>query len=172
MSTPPGGEWFFEHGGERISAPTWFTFLLKMKDLMARHGIEGTPLDVAAAFMCPQMPEWFCTSGGVKVTSSDRAKANAKPYFGMYVSTPTDVASRLSACARCPRHQRTVCLTCTGVLDWIARSFGGRRPRLPEDRMSGICSCAETYESVVASVDPRGLPEWKDVPDCCWRNRR
>ena len=67
-------------------------------------------------------------------------------------------------------HRRTVCLTCTGVIDWTVRSFGGRRPRLPEDRMSGMCGCAETYESVVASVDPRELPVWDGVPGSCWRN--
>ena len=170
MSTPPGGEWFFEHGGERVSAPTWFTFLPKLKGLMARHGLKGAPLDVAAAYMCPHMPSWFCDAGGVKVTSSERARENARQYFRMHVSNPRDIAARLAACAACPMHRRTVCLTCTGVIDWTVRSFGGRRPRLPEDRMSGMCGCAETYESVVASVDPRELPVWDGVPGSCWRN--
>lgn len=172
MATPPGGEYFFEHGDERISARTWGEFLPKLKELMARRGIQGAPRDVAAGYMCPRLPPWFCTSGGVAVTSTDAARAAARPYFGMHVVPPQEAARRMSVCRTCPMHSRTVCLTCTGIAQWALASFGGRRPSLPEDRMSGICRCAGTFEMVAASVDARGLPRWKDVPEGCWRNAR
>lgn len=168
---PPGGEFFFEHGGERISARTWFEFLPKMQDMIAKHGLHGTPLDLAAQYMCPRIPSWYCTSGGVPVLSTDAARAAAKPYFGKNVVTPSEIASRMAVCRSCPRHERTVCLTCTGIASWAVSSFGGRRPALPEDRMSGVCRCAGTFDMVVASVDSRELSGWKDVPDTCWRNK-
>jgi hypothetical protein len=171
MQDPPGGEWFFEHAGERISDRTWPGFLSKMISLMDRHGIQGLPRDVAAAYMCPHLPDWFCTSGGVKTVSTDKAREIAAPYFIKHLTTYPEIMRRLDICRKCPRHNRNVCLTCTGVLDWIIRSFGEkRRKRIPEDRLSGICTCAGTFESVVASVDRSELPEWKDVPENCWRN--
>ena len=171
MLTPPGGEYFFEHGGERVPARHWHEFLPKLKDVMARHGIGGTPLDVAAAHMCPHLPSWFCNSGSAaRDFPADRARAAARPYFAMQAVTPSEIARRLAICRSCPMHSRTVCLTCTGIASWILASFGGRRPSLPEDRLSGICRSAKTFEMAAASVDARGLPEWDDVPDCCWRN--
>lgn len=171
MLTPPGGEYFFEHEGERVSARHWLEFLPKLKDVMARHGIKGTPLDVAAAHMCPHMPSWFCTSGGVRDFPVATARAEARQYFSKQVVTPSEIARRLEVCRTCPKHSRTVCLTCTGIASWILSSFGGRRPSLPDDKMSGICRCANTFEMAAASVDARGLPKWDDVPDCCWRNK-
>lgn len=170
MVPPPGGEFFFEHGGERISARTWPEFLPKMRDMISRHGLTGTPLDLAARHMCPKLPAWYCTEGGVQVTSTDIARANARDLFSRHVVNPAEIARRLSVCRACPKHSRTVCLTCTGISQWILSSFGGRRPPLPEDRMSGMCGCAKTFEMAAASVDVRGLPEWKDTPATCWRN--
>lgn len=169
MQTPPGGEWFFEHGGERVSDTSWPRFLPKLLDIMRRHKLTGAPRDVAAAYMCPHMPDWFCTAGGVKVTGADSARKAAQPYFSKHLVPYNVMIQRLAKCRECPRHSRSVCLTCTGILDWIGRSFGSRRTSLPDDRLSGICTCAGTFESVITSVDSKELPEWSDVPECCWR---
>lgn len=171
MMTPPNGEYVFEHGGERIAARTWIEFLPLMKGLMARQGLTGSPVSLAAAYMCPFLPDWFCTSGGVKTVPMDSARKAASPLFKLHVVTPAETVRRLEACRACPCHSRQVCLTCTGIASWILSSFGGRRPALPDDRISGICTCAGTFEMAVASVDERELPAWTDVPDCCWRNR-
>lgn len=172
MIDPPNGEFYFEHGGERISAPTWSRFLPLMRDLQRRHHLAGSPYDLAARHMCPHLPSWYCTEGGVRVTSTETAKANAAPLFPKHVVTPVEIQRRMDVCRTCPKHVRTACLTCTGAARWIYASFGGRRPRLPEDRMSGMCACADTYEAVVASVDARELPAWKDVPETCWRKSK
>lgn len=171
MQTPPNGEWVFEHEGERISDVSWPRFHSKLMDLMMRHRIHGLPRDIAAEYMCPFLPEWFCTSGGVKVTGSDVARANAKPYFSKHLVSYDEMIARQEVCRNCPKHSRNVCLTCTGILNWIVNSFGGRRKQIPDDRMSGMCACAKTFAAVVTSVDARELPEWEDVPDNCWRKR-
>ena len=169
MMTPPCGEYFFEHSGERVSARTWREFLPKMRGMIAKYKLVGTPLDLAAQYMCPQLPSWFCTAGGVRDTPVDVARKEARPLFAKHVVAPQEIARRLAVCQTCPRHKRTVCLTCTGIASWIRESFGGRRPPLPEDRMSGVCGCADTFEMALASVDARELPEWKDQPAKCWR---
>ena len=171
MCPPPGGMFYLEVGGERVEAPDWFQMRRLAAALLARHGDERTPEDAVAAFMCPDMPSWYCTSGGRPTVLSAEARENAKAYFGRQLVTPAEMARRLAVCRSCPRHSRNICLTCTGHHAWLLAGFGNRRPRLPEDSLSGVCMAAKTFEIAPTSVDGP-LPAWDDVPDCCWRNER
>lgn len=171
MCPPPTGEFFFEHGGERVSAPTWNDFFPKMQAFMRKHGLGGAPEDLAASYMCPHLPDWYCTKGGIHVPGLKESRDRAVPYFARHVVPYDEIIRRLAVCRTCPKHSRNVCLTCTGALDWVVGRFGGRRKRLPDDTPSGTCLAAGTFESVVASVDMRGVPAWEGTPDNCWRNK-
>lgn len=163
---PPGGEFFFSHDGEEIREKNWFLFKPKMLDLMKRHGLQGSSEELVAAYMCPSMPDWYCTEGGVKTVRLDEAKRNAEQYFSSYLADNEVIKERLAVCRKCQKHSRTFCMTCTGLLRWISAKFGGRRKKVPGDELSGICTCCDTFESVVCSVEK----PWTlgDAPDNCW----
>lgn len=171
MCPPPGGVFYFEAGGARVEAPDWHRMRKLVVPILERTGDSRTPEEAVAVFMCPDMPSWYCTVGGRKTVMSTEARENARPYFSMYLVPPDEMARRLSVCRTCPKHNRNVCLTCTGHHQWLLAGFGGRRPRLPEDSMSGICLAAKTFEIAPTSV-AGDLPEWDDVPECCWRNAK
>lgn len=173
MTPPPGGKFFYELNGERVEAHTWVEMKPKVEALMAKHGVTGYADVLVAEFMCPHMPSWYCT-GVTRRTSVTKSVAldEAKKYYGRDMLTFDQIAERLRICTACKMHEREVCLTCTGVLKHIKAMFGGRRPRLLEDDLSGICACAKTFEAVIASVDLTGVGEWPEVPENCWRNRK
>ena len=169
---PPTGEFFLERDGDRISARTWAEFFPKVVAFMRKHGLSGAPEDVVADHMCPYLPDWYCNGGGYRQVTMKEARDGAERYFGMHVVPYDAIIRRLAACRACPMHDRSVCLTCTGALDWIASRFGRRRHRIPDDVPSGICRAAKTFESVVATVDLRGCDAvWDGCPDTCWRNK-
>ena len=169
LSVPPGGKFFYEHEGERIEASTWSEMLPKMQDLMKRHGLTGFCEDHVAEYMCPHMPSWFCFGSSARqITSVKDARKNAIPYYSKPLVTFDKLSERMRICHDCPKHERDVCLTCTGILSQIMISFGGRRVRVPEDNLSGVCGCAKTFEAVIASVEHDGEP-WPDAPEGCWR---
>lgn len=171
----PVGRWFYEVGGERVEGPTWYSIQHRVEALMAKHGVQGDPETVVAEYMCPQLPEWFCRGvGPARANAVRRQEAldNAVKFFKMPVVPPMEIERRLEICRRCPRHEGAVCLTCTGILDWIKRAFGGRRPSVDMDKISRMCSCERTFESVLASVDFGDAAPPDDAPDSCWRKEK
>lgn len=168
---PPGGEYFCVVDGEKVSDRYWCRLRPRVAELMRRRGVPGTPEELTAASMCPYMPDWFCSgvSAG-HVVRLHEARDEAKSYFSRRVVTFDEVSRRLRICSSCPMHDRTICLSCTGLLGWIGDRFGGRRVSVPEDRMSGTCRCARTFSAVVSSVEysPDEAP-WEDTPETCWR---
>lgn len=171
----PVGRWFYEVGGERVEGPTWYAIQHRVEDMMARHGVTGNPEEVVAAYMCPQMPEWFCRSDepdNPDVVRRQEALDKAVPYFNRPVVPPMEIERRIEICRRCPKHQGSICLTCTGILDWINRGFGGRRVSVDMDKVSRTCSVARTFESVVATVDFGSEPPPDGTPPNCWRNEK
>lgn len=171
MCPPPGGKFYFELNGERVEARDWITMRALVASLLERHGVKALPEAVVAEFMCPDMPDWYCTEGGRKTFTMKEAREKAVPYFKKNLVPYDDMIRRLAVCRACPKHDRNVCLTCTGNLQWISDRFAGRRRRIPDDNMSGICRSAATFESVVTSIDGAELPEWTDVPETCWRKQ-
>ena len=171
MCPPPGGKFYFELEGERVEARDWFTMRGLVVALFEKHGVKAVPEDAVAAFMCPDMPDWYCTEGGRKTFTMKEAREKSAQYFSKNLVPYDEMVRRLAICRSCPRHDRNVCLTCTGNLQWIVDRFAGRRRRLPDDDMSGICRSAAAFESVVTAVEKDELPEWTDVPDTCWRKQ-
>lgn len=172
MCPPPGGKFYFELNGERVEARDWFTMRGLVTALFERHGVKAVPEDAVAVYMCPDMPDWYCTEGGRKTFTMKEARTNAVPYFQKNIVPYDEMVRRLAVCRQCRQHDRNVCLTCTGNLQWIAERFQGRRRRIPDDDLSGICRAAATFESVVTAVEASELPEWSGVPDGCWRKKQ
>jgi len=173
MTPPPGGKYFLEIGGERVESHTWADMHGKAAALMQKHGVTGPVEWVVAEYMCPFMPDWYCRGAAGRQVIRDReAWDNAQPYFRMNLVTFDEVSRRLRICSECPKHSREgSCLTCSGILNKILASFGGHRTRVLEDEASGVCTCARTYESVIASVDHEN-DKWTGIPDTCWRNEK
>lgn len=171
MVPPPGGEYFCMSGDIRISGPDWHSFRPRVAEFMMARGISGSPEQFVAACMCPYMPDWYCVNVfGSRPVRMDEAKREALKWFGRMVVPFDEVQRRLAVCAVCPKHRRSFCMTCSGVLPWICSGFGGRRVKVPEDALAGMCESARTFESVVTSVDfKKGEPCWEDAPDTCWR---
>jgi hypothetical protein len=172
--TPAGGEYFFEHNGDSFRTRSYNDAIVKTKAIMAKHGITGIAESVLAEYMCPHMPDGFCTKGyGNKVFTLDKLKQTAESYFKLPLATFDVVDKRIETCLNCPKHSRTFCLTCVGALDWIRSGFRNARRILPVDAYTGTCKCAGTFAAVVASVDKDHLPEWTEAqtPETCWRNQ-
>lgn len=174
MTPPPGGFFFYELNGERVQARLWPDMEPMVRALMQKHGVVGSPAAVVSEFMCPSMPDWYCSGPNLRhVLRIPEIRENAGPYFHKQI-VPFDVVSRrLRCCQQCPKHTRNFCLTCTGLSDWIMVSFNNRRTRVPEDQASGTCECAKTLEAVIATVDYADSdPVWDGVPDTCWRKTK
>lgn len=169
---PPGGEYFFEYEGESFRTRDYEDAIRKTRDIMARHGrATAYAPSVLAEFMCPYMPDGFCTKNyGNKRFTVDEAREAAMPYFKLPVVPFDEIERRMLVCQRCPKRSRTFCVSCLGVLPWMQSLFRGARRLMPIDRYSGVCGCAGTFDAVVSSVDAEALPAWKEEPpDTCWR---
>jgi hypothetical protein len=173
FTRPPSGQYTYELDGQCVAGRTYYEFAARVTDL---HNRLGKPLtedvDIAIArYLCPQLPDGYCSQASqVKMLSMDSVKAIAGPYF-LKNMEPRDITeARLSICANCPCNSRSVCLSCTGLDTWMRTNFRNRRDRLPQDAGVGICVCAETLASVVATVAyDAAEPVWNNTPDTCWR---
>lgn len=177
MTPPPGGKFFYEVNGERVEAATWPEMQPKAAALMAKNGIEGPVEWAVASYMCPSMPDWYCRGVAGRTVVRDReAVVAAEQYFRKPLVPFDTVSDRLRACSECQKHSREgACITCSGRLAWILARFGGRRfrPKVLEDELSGVCTCARTFEAVIASVSYGEDEEcWEGAPDTCWRKKR
>lgn len=172
MVPPPGGEYFCMVGDDRISGTDWHAFRPRVVEFMRAHGVDGSPELFVAGCMCPYMPDWYCRGVfGSRPVRMDEARRNAPEWFRRLVVPFDTVQCRLAVCVKCPRHNRSFCMTCTGLMPWICRGFGGRRVKVPEDALSGMCECARTFAAVVASVEyGKEEPRWEGIPETCWRN--
>ena len=173
MTPPPGGKYFLEINGERVEDTNWPMMHQKAAALMAKHGVTGPVEWAVAEYMCPYMPDWYCRGVvGRTVIRDKEAWDRAQKYFRMNLVTFEEVSRRLRVCQDCPKHSReNGCVTSSGILQKILSAFGGHRVRVLEDEASGICTCARTYEAVVASV-VHDKDIWEGVPDTCWRKSK
>jgi len=170
---PPCG-FYFESHGERVFGKTFVSIEPKVRKLMDKYGLSGTPEMVVAAYMCPRLddPARYCRGQYVEVphVTASEAFSNSLPYCRKNVVPFDKIARRETACIKCPKHRRDWCPTCTGHPDRLNVEMGGRRPSIPEDKMTGVCDCARAYEYAIASVE-YGQDEqvWEGAPGTCWR---
>lgn len=171
-TVPPGGAWFFQLGDDRVFNPVYDIALRQVAAILKKYN-DPRPADQALAeFMCPHMPAWFC-AGPVQhspVIYGKDAAAAAPTYLARKLVPADMITRRMEACQMCPKHRRDFCLHCTGWDAQIREWFGFKRPELPVDDASGCCSCARTFEMVIASVEyGKDDPVWEGAPETCWR---
>lgn len=170
---PPGG-YFCEIHGERVTGRTFIEIEPKVRALMHKYNIPGLPESVVAAYMCPKLddPGRFCRGEVVPVahTRAKEAFENSIPYTKKHVVPFDKIERREALCTKCPMHQRHWCPTCSGHPARLSDMFGGKRPDLPVDKVTGVCECAKAYEYAVTSVE-YGKDEkiWEGAPETCWR---
>ena len=171
---PPGGAWFFQMGDDKVASPVYEIALKGVGEILAKHGVKTPAPQALAEFMCPHMPPGFC-AGPVAhspAITGKMAADKAERYFYRRLVPVDEVMRRMDVCLRCKAHRRDFCLSCAGWPSWISGKFNNRRPVLPVDTASGCCSCAGTFEAVIASVEyDKDEAVWEGAPETCWRRQ-
>lgn len=172
-ATPAGGCYEYSADGKTfVTDKSIFGISKKAVELRVALGLEihGDPFTYVMEYMCPHLPNGFCTSpSAVKNVQADEVKAATARLFQMPCVTSEIIERRMAACVSCPRQlTRGFCMGCSGLLDWVYRSFNGRRPRLPPDLATGVCSESLELVAASASVDRPAVPGDR-FPETCWR---
>ena len=173
MSAPPGGVWFWQDHDHSFSSPNLEIVAGEVGRVLRAMGDRRDPEQAVFEYMAPRMPRGWATgyTGPARQTLSS-AVLNARPYFSRPVDRVDRIMARMDACARCPKRERPFCLTCHGIPQMVYGEFDGRRGPVPQDRFSGVCTCAGTFDMVVASVMYGDGAVWPDTPSTCWRLQR
>ena len=175
MSSPPGGVYEYAVGDKIVTDRYMSGIAAKAKALRIEAGLpaEGDCFRYVMDYMCPRLPDGFCTTPStVKYLQADKVKLRTIPLFSLPCATADVVDKRLMACVACPHNiKRGFCVTCTGLLTWVYRGFGGRRPGLPGDQATGACAVDEVMVAAAVSVDGAPLREDAVYPPGCWRDK-
>ena len=169
---PPTGSYEYECGGVFLSSKSRIEICNKVSDLRRSQGLPvvGDPLRYVMEYMCPRLPDGFCTgASSIKNLRADEVKAATARLFPLPCVPVDEIERRLSVCLTCKKHvTRGFCMGCSGLIDWIYKGFGGRRNRLPPDSATGVCPCSLELVAASAAVD---RPQTADAsyPDGCWR---
>lgn len=171
-ATPPIGCYEYECGGEYVSSRSKREICNKVSALRKALGlpVHGDPFRYVMEYMCPRMPNGFCTEpSAVQTIKGDDVKRVTARLFDQPCVTSDEIERRLTVCMSCGGHvTRGFCMGCSGLIDWIYKGFGGRRGKLPPDSASGVCSYSLELEAASASVDRPQVPG-DAFPDNCWR---
>lgn len=167
---PPSGYYEYSEGGQTVSARTRTAIATLASDLRRRLGLPtvGDPFRYVMAYMCPRLPDGFCTerSDNTYIKAAEVRSATAR-LFGSKTVTTDEIERRLSICLRCPSHvTRGFCMGCSGLLEWVYKGFSGMRPKLPPDPATGVCRVSLELVAASATAD---LPKSDGYPDGCWR---
>lgn len=173
-ATPPGGCYEYSLDGQTlVSGRSRFDITAKARRLREAAGLPviGDPFRYVMEYMCPRLPSGFCTTPSkVKSLRIQEVKDNTAKLFSARCATTDVIESRMVACVSCPMQTRQgFCVDCSGLLDWMYRGYGGRRPPLPEDRILGVCACDVVLAAAGATVAARPLTDGAEYPDACWR---
>lgn len=173
FSTPPSGCYEYGLDGAVVSDRYRSGICAKVRDLRASKGLEtlGDGFSYVMEYMCPSLPDGFCTApSNVKYLQAEEVKARTMTLFSLPCATLDVVSRRLSVCVSCPKNiVRGFCLSCTGLLSWIYRGYGGRRPACPADVATGACACDRMLTAAVATAAAFPLTEGAGYPEGCWR---
>lgn len=171
--------YFFELNGERVEGRHFCDIENRVRAMLRKAGMTCTAEEAVAAYMCPRIQEagWACKGMPVgsrpHILPADALRNSVTAVAGRHVVPFDEIERRIRICLGCQKHTREYCVTCTGHLERIMAMFSGKRPRVPEDSGSGICTCAKAYESAIASVDFKNSESvWEGVPDTCWRKSK
>lgn len=172
-STPPGGTYECCVGDDCVSSRNRYEACRLVRDLRRRHGLPviGDGMRYIMEFMCPRLPDGYCNRpSGIKRLLVDDVKRDTAALFQLRCAPSDDIERRMEICSACDCHtRRGFCVDCTGLLDWIYRSYGPRRGRLPADNALGVCLCDGVLAAAGATPAERPLKAGAAYPGGCWR---
>ena len=170
MTTPPGGEWFWEDRDVFIHSRSYHDVIDAMRRHFREKGITKDPAEALADYMCPRMPRGFChgRSDDPVLTLDQIVRNTIDLCRGLPLEMVDTVRRRLEKCAACDMCDHPVCVTCRGVDKRIYEAFGGRRAPLDADRKSGVCRVCGAF--VMGLVSVRHDKALEGAPESCWRN--
>ena len=177
-ATPPTGCYEYSVGGETVTSRSRMGISGMALALRAKHGLEsvGDGFSYVEEYMCPFLPNGYCTEPStVNPVRIEEVKVRTAAVFGMTCATSDVISERLAICAACPGHvTKGFCMgSCSGLLEWIYKGFGGRRGRLPADFGMGVCPHDLMFVVALATLDFSNYPPRRGeaYPSGCWRTQ-
>lgn len=175
-STPPGGWYEYAVEGEVIRDRSRFRIAAAANKLRAKYGLSQShdPFQFVMEYMCPRLPDGFCSEpSSVRTIRAAEVKLNSAPLMKLPCETYDAIEKRIVKCVECPKHRtQGFCMDCTGILTWVYREYGTRRPQLSIDHMTGVCECELALTVVSASVAGRPPVDGVQYPEGCWRTAK
>lgn len=175
-ATPSGGIYEYAIDGDVVRSKSRSNIGVMANDLRKKHGLPTShdPFIFVMEYMCPRMPNGFCTQpSSIKTIKAAEVKEKSARLFNAPCATSDVIDARLAKCIGCPMHRtRGFCMDCTGMIDWMLRGYGGKRPLLPVDHYTGVCECDLILASVLASAAETPLTEGAKYPEGCWRTAK
>jgi len=173
-TVPPGGAYFYTvpDTGVVFREYSYDLLLSKLADYYNENKL--TPPDnmkaVVEDYMCRFMPETFChgdDDGKPRkkvVTLSTIREETLKIAAGNPRVLPGEAKRRALICSECPRNDRQMCTSCSGLQAWARKLAGKSIEGL--DAVLGVCEIDATALS--AKVHLQDIPDG-DYPENCWR---
>jgi hypothetical protein len=175
-ATPPGGMYEYAIGDDVVRDRSRFRIAELAGKLREKHGLPAShdPFIFVMEYMCPRLPDGACTQPtSIHTIKASVVKANSLPLMKMPCATSDVIEQRICTCVSCPMHRtKGFCMDCTGILDWIYKEFGPRRPQLPVDHATGVCECDLVLAAVSASVADLPPVAGVEYPAGCWRTAK
>lgn len=175
-ATPPGGMYEYAVGDDVVRDKSKTRIGQLANELRAKHGLSQShdPFKFVMEYMCPRLPMGFCDQPStLKTIRASEVKNATASLFKLPCATSDIIEQRMFKCLECPKHRtKGFCMDCTGMLTWVYREYGSRRPALAPDHMTGVCECETALAVVVVSVADRPLVEGAEYPASCWRTAK
>ncbi len=170
---PPGGRYFYELKGLPLQDATRTGLRTQINQAYASSG-EDVPADIwdrVQHFMCLRLPEGFCTGSAdgderAEVLTIQQVRKNTETLVAQSeMAPPAKAKFQAEICNKCPKNNRSICTTCSGISAWASRRVG--RPDMPASyAYLGICEVDGT--PLVAKINRTGLPANEEYPEGCW----
>lgn len=189
MAVPPGGVYFYAvetaTGPVHFEAPHMHLLTGKIirfcnvNSLPVPGNLEAT----IQAYMCPRIPDGFCTTPGSKESIPGLTLAKVKDFTRLIATrafaratvflVPQDEAERRAKiCVECPKNSSQDCTVCHGLLQLVRQLVGRRETKY--DAYLGTCALCSCLLRVKVHVSAEALrvatqpPERSQLPPNCW----
>jgi hypothetical protein len=169
---PPGGQYFFEVHGVPLVWPTRTGLMSAVRDAydFCKKEVPENIDALVEDFMCRRLPEGFCTGcddGKPRarvITMQGLRRDTERLVTRSTITPPVRAKFNAETCNQCPKNNRAMCPTCSGVNAWASRRVG--RPNTPAAyNWLGVCEVDGT--ALAAKVNLTGIPVGEH-PDNCW----
>jgi hypothetical protein len=173
-TVPPGGAYFYTVPETGV---VFREFSLdRLMDKLASHYAEnnlpkpGTLVVLVKDYMCRHFPVTFCIGDDdgkprkKVVTLSIIRDETLKLAAGNPRVLPGEAKRRAIICSNCPKNDKQMCTSCSGLQSWARKLAGKSIEGL--DAALGVCEIDATALST--KVHLQDIPDG-DYPENCWR---